>query len=49
MILALLANDFSAFKAATNASLAHALVAKKYKANANSFDTLKLIKGLSCL
>ncbi len=35
--------------AAKNACLAHALVAKKYKFNKNSFDAIKLIKGLKCL
>ncbi|MEE6577118.1 hypothetical protein VWM48_09775, partial [Campylobacter coli] len=37
---------FSALEAAKNACLAHALVAKKYKFNKNSFDAIKLIKGL---
>lgn len=49
MILALLCARFSALEAARNAVLAHALVARKYKFNANSFDALKLIKGLKCL
>ena len=49
MIAALLANHFSPLKAACNACLAHALVAKKYKFNHFSFDALKLIKGLKCL
>lgn len=49
MIAALLGSGFSALEAAKNATLAHALVAKKYKLNKNSFDALKLIKGLKCL
>lgn len=49
MILALLCAQFSPLKAATNAVLAHALAAKVYKFNPNSFDALKLIKALRCL
>lgn len=49
MVAALLGANFTALDAAKNASLAHALVAKKYKFNKNSFDALKLIKGLKCL
>ena len=49
MILALLCAKFSPLKAAKNAVLAHALISKKYKFNQNSFDALKLIKGLKCL
>ena len=49
MILALLCAKFTPLNAAKNAVLAHALIAKKYKHNANSFDALKLIKGLKCL
>ncbi|WP_291950287.1 NAD(P)H-hydrate dehydratase [Campylobacter sp.] len=49
MIAALLGAKFSALKAAKNAVLAHALIAKKYNKNKNSFDALKLIKGLKCL
>lgn len=49
MILALICAKFTPLKAAKNAVLAHALVAKKYKFNANSFDALKLIKGLKYL
>ncbi|MCR6585137.1 NAD(P)H-hydrate dehydratase [Campylobacter insulaenigrae] len=49
MIAALLGAKFSALEAAKNAVLAHALVAKKYNKNKNSFDALKLIKGLKCL
>lgn len=49
MILALLCAKFSPLNAATNAVLAHALVAKRYKFNPNSFDALKLIKALKCL
>ena len=49
MIATLLGAKFSPLKAAKNAVLAHALVARKYKFNANSFDALKLIKGLKCL
>lgn len=49
MIAALLGVNFTALKAAKNACLAHALVAKKYKFNKNSFDAIKLIKGLKCL
>ena len=49
MILALLCAKFSPLNAAKNAVLAHALVAKRYKFNPNSFDALKLIKGLKCL
>lgn len=49
MIAALLGAGFKALDAAKNATLAHALVAKKYKFNKNSFDALKLIKGLKCL
>lgn len=49
MILALLCAKFSPLKAATNAVLAHALMAKRYKFNPNSFDALKLIKALKCL
>ncbi len=49
MILALLCGGFSPLKAATNAVLAHALVSKKWRFNPNSFDALKLIKGLKCL
>ncbi|EAL6511225.1 NAD(P)H-hydrate dehydratase, partial [Campylobacter coli] len=45
----LLGVKFSALEAAKNACLAHALVAKKYKFNKNSFDAIKLIKGLKCL
>ncbi len=49
MILALLCAKFSPLNAAKNAVLAHALTAKRYKFNPNSFDALKLIKGLKCL
>lgn len=49
MILALLCAKFSPLEAACNAVLAHALTAKRYKFNPNSFDALKLIKGLKCL
>ncbi|TKX31843.1 NAD(P)H-hydrate dehydratase [Campylobacter aviculae] len=49
MIAALLGVNFNALKAAKNACLAHALVAKKYKFNKNSFDAIKLAKGLKCL
>ncbi|MDL0104145.1 NAD(P)H-hydrate dehydratase [Campylobacter felis] len=49
MIAALLGAGFSPLKAAKNAVLAHALVSKTYQFNANSFDALKLIKGLKCL
>ncbi|AJC85371.1 bifunctional ADP-dependent NAD(P)H-hydrate dehydratase/NAD(P)H-hydrate epimerase [Campylobacter peloridis] len=49
MIAALLGAKFSPLKAAKNAVLAHALVAKNYTKNKNSFDALKLIKGLKCL
>lgn len=49
MIATLLAAGFKAHKAAKNAVLAHALVAKKFKGNPNSFTALKLIKGLQCL
>ncbi|QWU80051.1 carbohydrate kinase, YjeF-related protein [Campylobacter novaezeelandiae] len=49
MIAALLGANFSPLDAAKNACLAHALVAKKYKFNQNSFDALKLIKGLKCI
>ncbi|MDX2331344.1 NAD(P)H-hydrate dehydratase [Campylobacter hepaticus] len=49
MIAALLGSGFNALEAAKNACLAHALVAKNYKFNHNSFDALKLIKGLKCL
>lgn len=49
MILALLCAKFSPLEAAKNAVLAHAIIAKKYKFNANSFDAIKLIKGLKCL
>ncbi len=49
MIAAHLGFGFSALEAAKNACLAHALVAKKYKFNKNSFDAIKLIKGLKCL
>lgn len=49
MVSALMAFGFPALKAAKNAVLAHALVAKKYKFNKNSFDAIKLIKGLKCL
>jgi len=49
MILALLCAKFCPLEAAKNAVLAHALVARKYKFNQNSFDALKLIKGLKCL
>lgn len=49
MIAALLGAGFSPLKAAKNAVLAHALTSKAYKFNANSFDALKLIKGLKCL
>ncbi|EGK8211998.1 NAD(P)H-hydrate dehydratase [Campylobacter coli] len=49
MIATLLGVKFSALDAAKNACLAHALVAKKYKFNKNSFDAIKLIKGLKCL
>lgn len=49
MILALLCAKFSPLSAAKNAVLAHALTAKAYKFNPNSFDALKLIKGLKCL
>lgn len=49
MILALLCAKFSPLNAAKNAVLAHALAAKAYKFNPNSFDALKLIKGLKCL
>ncbi|AJC93253.1 carbohydrate kinase, YjeF-related protein [Campylobacter subantarcticus LMG 24377] len=49
MIAALLGAKFSALEAAKNAVLAHALVAKNYKKNKNSFDALKLVKGLKCL
>ncbi|MBF7045253.1 NAD(P)H-hydrate dehydratase [Campylobacter volucris] len=49
MIAALLGAKFDALSAARNSVLAHALVAKKYKFNLNSFDALKLIKGLKCL
>lgn len=49
MILALLCGGFEGLEAAKNAVLAHALVAKKYTKNINSFDALKLIKGLECL
>lgn len=49
MIAAHLGFGFSALEAAKNATLAHGLVAKKYKFNKNSFDALKLIKGLKCL
>ncbi|EAI7390655.1 NAD(P)H-hydrate epimerase [Campylobacter upsaliensis] len=49
MIAALLGAGFSPLKAAKNAVLAHALVSKAYQFNANSFDALKLIKGLKCL
>ncbi|TQR33738.1 bifunctional ADP-dependent NAD(P)H-hydrate dehydratase/NAD(P)H-hydrate epimerase [Campylobacter sp. MIT 99-7217] len=49
MILALLCAHFKPLEAAKNAVLAHALMAKKYKHNPNSFDALKLIKGLKCL
>ncbi|MFB1639914.1 NAD(P)H-hydrate dehydratase [Campylobacter sp. MRC_CM3] len=49
MIATLLGAKFKALKAAKNACLAHALVAKKYKFNKNSFDAIKLIKGLKCL
>lgn len=49
MIAALLGAGFKALDSAKNGVLAHALVAKKYKFNKNSFDALKLIKGLKCL
>lgn len=49
MIAALLGAGFSPLKAAKNAVLAHALVSKAYQFNVNSFDALKLIKGLKCL
>lgn len=49
MIAALLGAGFEGIEAAKNAVLAHALVSKKYRFNANSFDALKLIKGLKCL
>ncbi len=49
MIAALLGAGFKSIEAAKNASLAHALVAKKYKFNKNSFDAISLIKGLRCL
>lgn len=49
MIAALLGARFTGIEAAKNAVLAHALVAKKYRFNINSFDALKLIKGLRCL
>ncbi|MBS4241289.1 NAD(P)H-hydrate dehydratase [Campylobacter vulpis] len=49
MIAALLGAGFSPLKAAKNAVLAHALTSKAYRFNANSFDALKLIKGLKCL
>ncbi|AJC86910.1 bifunctional ADP-dependent NAD(P)H-hydrate dehydratase/NAD(P)H-hydrate epimerase [Campylobacter sp. RM16704] len=49
MIVALLGARFNALEAAKNAVLAHALTAKNYKKNKNSFDALKLIKGLKCL
>jgi len=49
MIAALLGAKFCALKAACNAVLAHALSAKNYKFNKNSFDALKLIEGLKCL
>ncbi|CAM4113377.1 NAD(P)H-hydrate dehydratase [Campylobacter armoricus] len=49
MIVALLGARFNALEAAKNAVLAHALVAKNYEKNKNSFDALKLIKGLKCL
>ncbi|MBK1971107.1 NAD(P)H-hydrate dehydratase [Campylobacter sp. TTU_617] len=49
MIAALLGANFSPLEAAKNACLAHALVAKKYKFNENSFDALKLVKGLKCI
>lgn len=48
-MIAALMFKFKPLKAAKNAALAHALVAKKYKFNKNSFDALKLIKGLKCL
>lgn len=49
MIAALLGAGFKALDSAKNATLAHALVAKKYKFNKNSFDALKLVEGLKCL
>lgn len=49
MIAALLGAGFNALEAAKNGTLAHALLAKKYKFNKNSFDALKLIKGLKYL
>ena len=49
MIAALIAANFPALEAAKNAVLAHALVAKRYKFNKNSFDAMKLIKALKCL
>ncbi|KAA6225130.1 MULTISPECIES: NAD(P)H-hydrate dehydratase [unclassified Campylobacter] len=49
MIASNLATNFTPLNAASNAVLAHALVSKKYKFNQNSFDALKLIKGLKCL
>lgn len=49
MIAALLGANFTSLEAAKNACLAHALVARKYKFNKNSFDAIKLIKGLKCL
>lgn len=49
MIVALLGAGFNALEAAKNGTLAHALLAKKYKFNKNSFDALKLIKGLKYL
>ena len=48
-MIAALMFKFKPLKAAKNAALAHALVARKYKFNKNSFDALKLIKGLKCL
>ncbi len=49
MILALLCAGFSPLNSATNAVLAHALIAKKWRHSLNAFDALKLIKGLKCL
>lgn len=49
MVAALLGAGFAPLEAAKNAVLAHALVAQKYRFNANSFDALKLIEGLKCL
>ena len=49
MIAAHLGVGFSALDAAKNATLAHWLVAKKYKFNKNRCDALKLTKGLKCL